>query len=196
MLVEQWIYAKYLREEFSCHTEHQNVYTSGYLSGFLMKRGKEDRKYLTFQTEPNRFHILTMLQVSFAKIRFVRKRWHSELLRHRAQGTQSGTANIRVERDFCPGKIGRPKLVTGWFFFLDLLVLVSVLTNKNFRLLFWKMVPPGIYLLAIKRVKKLFGGIWRSGVPNFTDYRYVNDNFEFSGSNEICLFLSIFLYQK
>lgn len=43
VLVEQWIRAKYQREEF-CHPERQ-TYTSGRYSGFLMKRGKEDSKY-------------------------------------------------------------------------------------------------------------------------------------------------------
>ncbi|XP_066152068.1 arf-GAP with dual PH domain-containing protein 1-like [Euwallacea fornicatus] len=43
VLVEQWIQAKYQREEF-CHPERQK-YTSGYYSGFLMKRGKEDSRY-------------------------------------------------------------------------------------------------------------------------------------------------------
>ncbi|XP_060519852.1 arf-GAP with dual PH domain-containing protein 1-like [Cylas formicarius] len=43
ILVEQWIRAKYQREEF-CYPERQ-TYTSGYYSGFLMKRGKEDSKY-------------------------------------------------------------------------------------------------------------------------------------------------------
>lgn len=43
VLVEQWIRAKYQREEF-CYPERQ-TYTSGYYQGFLMKRGKEDSKY-------------------------------------------------------------------------------------------------------------------------------------------------------
>ncbi|XP_076263875.1 arf-GAP with dual PH domain-containing protein 1-like isoform X2 [Rhynchophorus ferrugineus] len=43
VLVEQWIRAKYEREEF-CYPERQS-YTSGFYSGFLMKRGKEDSKY-------------------------------------------------------------------------------------------------------------------------------------------------------
>nr|CAI5864454.1 unnamed protein product [Callosobruchus analis] len=43
VLIEQWIRAKYEREEF-CHPARQ-VYTSGYMQGFLMKRGKEDSKY-------------------------------------------------------------------------------------------------------------------------------------------------------
>lgn len=42
--MEQWIFAKYHREEF-IHPERQS-YTSGYMEGFLMKRGKEDSKYL------------------------------------------------------------------------------------------------------------------------------------------------------
>ncbi|CAH0545953.1 unnamed protein product [Brassicogethes aeneus] len=45
VLVEQWIRAKYQREEF-CHPERQ-TYTSGHLEGYLMKRGKEDSKYQT-----------------------------------------------------------------------------------------------------------------------------------------------------
>jgi hypothetical protein len=43
VLLEQWIKAKYERHEFS-HPENQ-VYTSGYMKGFLMKRGKDDNKY-------------------------------------------------------------------------------------------------------------------------------------------------------
>ncbi|KAL1517223.1 hypothetical protein ABEB36_001016 [Hypothenemus hampei] len=43
VLIEQWIRAKYQREEFS-YPERQ-TYTSGYFSGFLMKRGKEDSRY-------------------------------------------------------------------------------------------------------------------------------------------------------
>lgn len=43
VLIEQWIRAKYEREEF-CHPERQN-YLSGYMEGFLMKRGKEDSRY-------------------------------------------------------------------------------------------------------------------------------------------------------
>ncbi|KAJ9578517.1 hypothetical protein L9F63_005246 [Diploptera punctata] len=43
VLIEQWIRAKYQREEF-CHPELQ-TYLSGYMEGFLMKRGKEDSKY-------------------------------------------------------------------------------------------------------------------------------------------------------
>lgn len=43
VLIEQWIRAKYQREEF-CHPERQ-TYTSGFMQGFLMKRGKEDSRY-------------------------------------------------------------------------------------------------------------------------------------------------------
>ncbi|XP_013140177.1 PREDICTED: arf-GAP with dual PH domain-containing protein 1-like isoform X2 [Papilio polytes] len=43
VLIEQWIRAKYEREEF-CHPERQ-TYLSGYMEGFLMKRGKEDSRY-------------------------------------------------------------------------------------------------------------------------------------------------------
>lgn len=43
VLVEQWIRAKYEREEF-CHPERQ-TYISGSMVGFLMKRGKEDSRY-------------------------------------------------------------------------------------------------------------------------------------------------------
>lgn len=43
VLIEQWIRAKYEREEF-CHPERQS-YLSGTMEGFLMKRGKEDSKY-------------------------------------------------------------------------------------------------------------------------------------------------------
>lgn len=42
--MEQWIRAKYEREEF-CHPERQNQYVSGFMEGFLMKRGKEDSRY-------------------------------------------------------------------------------------------------------------------------------------------------------
>ena len=44
VLLEQWIFSKYQREEF-IHPERQS-YISGYMEGFLMKRGKEDSKYL------------------------------------------------------------------------------------------------------------------------------------------------------
>lgn len=44
VLIEQWIRAKYEREEF-CHPERQNHYVSGFMEGFLMKRGKEDSRY-------------------------------------------------------------------------------------------------------------------------------------------------------
>ncbi|XP_045495522.1 arf-GAP with dual PH domain-containing protein 1-like isoform X2 [Colias croceus] len=43
VLIEQWIRAKYEREEFS-HPERQS-YLSGIMEGFLMKRGKEDSRY-------------------------------------------------------------------------------------------------------------------------------------------------------
>nr|CAD7413737.1 unnamed protein product [Timema cristinae] len=43
VLIEQWIRAKYQREEF-CHPERQ-TYIQGYMEGFLMKRGKEDSRY-------------------------------------------------------------------------------------------------------------------------------------------------------
>ncbi|XP_026325192.1 arf-GAP with dual PH domain-containing protein 1-like isoform X2 [Hyposmocoma kahamanoa] len=43
VLIEQWIRAKYEREEF-CHPERQ-TYLSGAMEGFLMKRGKEDSRY-------------------------------------------------------------------------------------------------------------------------------------------------------
>ncbi|XP_028177992.1 arf-GAP with dual PH domain-containing protein 1-like isoform X2 [Ostrinia nubilalis] len=43
VLIEQWIRAKYEREEF-CHPERQS-YLSGSMEGFLMKRGKEDSRY-------------------------------------------------------------------------------------------------------------------------------------------------------
>ncbi|XP_038223491.1 arf-GAP with dual PH domain-containing protein 1-like isoform X2 [Zerene cesonia] len=43
VLIEQWIRAKYEREEFS-HPERQS-YLSGTMEGFLMKRGKEDSRY-------------------------------------------------------------------------------------------------------------------------------------------------------
>ncbi|XP_041987457.1 arf-GAP with dual PH domain-containing protein 1-like isoform X2 [Aricia agestis] len=43
VLIEQWIRAKYEREEF-CHCERQS-YLSGTMEGFLMKRGKEDSRY-------------------------------------------------------------------------------------------------------------------------------------------------------
>lgn len=43
VLIEQWIRAKYERLEFCSQTKP--VYMSGYMEGYLMKRGKEDRKY-------------------------------------------------------------------------------------------------------------------------------------------------------
>lgn len=42
-LLEEWICAKYLREEFS-RPERQS-FLSGNMEGFLMKRGKEDPRY-------------------------------------------------------------------------------------------------------------------------------------------------------
>lgn len=44
LLVEQWIFAKYAREEFF-HPERQ-VYTSGFMEGYLMKKGKENNQFL------------------------------------------------------------------------------------------------------------------------------------------------------
>lgn len=43
MLLDQWIRAKYERLEF-CHIDRPS-YTSGYMEGFLMKKGKEDHRY-------------------------------------------------------------------------------------------------------------------------------------------------------
>ncbi|XP_055312158.1 arf-GAP with dual PH domain-containing protein 1-like isoform X1 [Sitodiplosis mosellana] len=43
VLLEQYIRAKYERLEF-CHIERPS-YTSGYMDGFLMKKGKEDHRY-------------------------------------------------------------------------------------------------------------------------------------------------------
>lgn len=43
VLIEQWIRAKYEREEF-CQPDRQS-YLSGSMVGFLMKRGKEDSRY-------------------------------------------------------------------------------------------------------------------------------------------------------
>jgi len=43
VLLEEWILAKYLRKEF-CRPERQ-VFMSGHMEGFLMKRGKEDPRY-------------------------------------------------------------------------------------------------------------------------------------------------------
>lgn len=43
MLLEQWIRAKYERLEFF-HIDRPS-YTSGYMEGFLMKKGKEDHRY-------------------------------------------------------------------------------------------------------------------------------------------------------
>lgn len=43
VLVEQWIRAKYQRLEFSVN--ERPLYTSGFMEGFLMKRGKEDSRY-------------------------------------------------------------------------------------------------------------------------------------------------------
>ncbi|KAK9720479.1 putative GTPase activating protein for Arf [Popillia japonica] len=43
VLIEQWIRAKYQREEF-CHPEKQ-TYINGYKDGYLKKRGKEDSAY-------------------------------------------------------------------------------------------------------------------------------------------------------
>lgn len=43
-LVEQWILAKYGREEF-IHPERQS-YTSGFMEGYLMKKGRENNQFL------------------------------------------------------------------------------------------------------------------------------------------------------
>ncbi|XP_014243379.1 arf-GAP with dual PH domain-containing protein 1-like [Cimex lectularius] len=42
-LLEEWICAKYLREEFS--RPERQAFMAGHMEGFLMKRGKEDPKY-------------------------------------------------------------------------------------------------------------------------------------------------------
>ncbi|XP_013190812.1 arf-GAP with dual PH domain-containing protein 1 [Amyelois transitella] len=61
VLIEQWIRAKYEREEF-CHPERQS-YLSGTMEGFLMKRGKEDsryqlRKFVLSETEDTlKYHV-------------------------------------------------------------------------------------------------------------------------------------------
>ncbi|XP_012551592.1 arf-GAP with dual PH domain-containing protein 1 isoform X2 [Bombyx mori] len=61
VLIEQWIRAKYEREEF-CHPERQS-YLSGSMQGFLMKRGKEDsryqlRKFILSETEDTlKYHV-------------------------------------------------------------------------------------------------------------------------------------------
>jgi hypothetical protein len=44
VLIEQWIRAKYLREEF-VSSERQD-YMSGHLEGMLLKRGKNDGKFV------------------------------------------------------------------------------------------------------------------------------------------------------
>ena len=44
ILVEQWIFAKYAREEF-IHPERQS-YTSGFMEGYLMKKGRENNQFL------------------------------------------------------------------------------------------------------------------------------------------------------
>lgn len=43
VLIEQWIRAKYQREEFS--KPQRQTYVSGHMQGFLMKRAKEDNRY-------------------------------------------------------------------------------------------------------------------------------------------------------
>lgn len=42
-MLEEWICAKYLREEFS--RPERQAFMTGHMEGFLMKRGKEDPKY-------------------------------------------------------------------------------------------------------------------------------------------------------
>lgn len=44
ILVEQYIFAKYAREEF-IHPERQS-YTSGFMEGYLMKKGRENNQFL------------------------------------------------------------------------------------------------------------------------------------------------------
>ena len=43
ILIEEWIRAKYQREEF-CHPERLS-YITGHMEGFLLKRGKEDSRF-------------------------------------------------------------------------------------------------------------------------------------------------------
>ncbi|XP_071329706.1 arf-GAP with dual PH domain-containing protein 1-like [Trachinotus anak] len=46
LLREQWIRAKYEREEFLC-VERQEPYSAGYREGFLWKRGRDNGQYLS-----------------------------------------------------------------------------------------------------------------------------------------------------
>jgi hypothetical protein len=43
-VLEQWILAKYLREEFISH-DKQQAYHKGEMDGFLMKKGREDPRF-------------------------------------------------------------------------------------------------------------------------------------------------------
>ncbi|KAG8233241.1 hypothetical protein J437_LFUL013304 [Ladona fulva] len=70
-LLEQWIRAKYEREEF-CHPEKQPPpYMSGFMEGFLMKRGRTDSKYKPrrFKKEPKAVLRISELSISFCPVK-------------------------------------------------------------------------------------------------------------------------------
>lgn len=89
VLKEQWIRAKYEREEF-IHVDRQ-TYTSGTMEGFLWKRGKEDGRF------QQRKFILNEVE---GTLKYYVKESHKE-----------PKASIQVSdlnMTFCPKKIGNP----------------------------------------------------------------------------------------
>ncbi|XP_045766367.1 arf-GAP with dual PH domain-containing protein 1-like isoform X2 [Maniola jurtina] len=118
VLIEQWIRAKYQREEF-CHPERQN-YLSGSMEGFLMKRGKEDSRYqlrkfvLNENEDTLKYHVkenkepkgvlkLSELNVSFAPAKM--GHMNSMQLTFMKDGS---TRHIYVYHD-------DPEVINGWY---------------------------------------------------------------------------------
>nr|XP_034831219.1 arf-GAP with dual PH domain-containing protein 1-like isoform X2 [Maniola hyperantus] len=118
VLIEQWIRAKYQREEF-CHPERQN-YLSGSMEGFLMKRGKEDSRYqlrkfvLNENEDTLKYHVkenkepkgvlkLSELNVSFAPAKI--GHMNSMQLTFMKDGS---TRHIYVYHD-------DPEVINGWY---------------------------------------------------------------------------------
>ncbi|XP_052741683.1 arf-GAP with dual PH domain-containing protein 1 isoform X2 [Bicyclus anynana] len=118
VLIEQWIRAKYQREEF-CHPERQN-YLSGSMEGFLMKRGKEDSRYqlrkfvLNENEDTLKYHVkenkepkgvlkLSELNVSFAPAKI--GHMNSMQLTFLKDGS---TRHIYVYHD-------DPEVINGWY---------------------------------------------------------------------------------
>ncbi|XP_063228680.1 arf-GAP with dual PH domain-containing protein 1-like isoform X2 [Bacillus rossius redtenbacheri] len=88
VLIEQWIRAKYQREEFL--PPGQQKYVSGYMEGFLMKRGKEDSRY-----HPRKFVLLEA----------------EDSLKYHVKENKEPKAVIKLSElnvVFAPDKIGNP----------------------------------------------------------------------------------------